>query len=90
MVVLGYSGFAEVNMMQDVAELDPVGKKKAKKTKPGEARRSVAVVIKGSAEWKAWVEEGAKHCRLSVSTLADLSLASFLKAQGFKREPPER
>jgi hypothetical protein len=27
---------------------------------------------------------------LSVSTLADLALAAFLKTQGFNKEPPER
>jgi hypothetical protein len=76
--------------MQGTAEPKPMAKKKAKRMKPGETRRSVAVVIKGSAEWKAWVEEGADHCRLSVSTLADLAIAAYVKAQGFKREPPKR
>lgn len=64
-----------------------------RKKKPdgsGPARRPMALAIKGSAEWKAWLERGAKKCRLSVSTLVDLAVAEYLKAHGFDEEPPER
>jgi hypothetical protein len=76
--------------MQDTAELKPVVKKKAKRTKPGEARRPVAVVVKGNEKWKAWLEKAASHSRLSVSTFLDLAAKAFAKTQGFSEEPPER
>jgi hypothetical protein len=48
------------------------------------------VNIKGNEEWKAWLEEAAAHCRLSVSALVDLAVARYAKSQGFDRKPPER
>jgi hypothetical protein len=62
-----------------------------KKTKPVDLnRRPVAVTIKGNEEWKTWLEEAAVHCRLSVSALVDLSVARYVKAEGFDKPPPER
>lgn len=62
-----------------------------KKTKPVDPnRRPVAVTIKGNEEWKAWLEEAAVHCRLSVSSLVDLAVARYAKAEGFDKQPPER
>jgi hypothetical protein len=76
--------------MQDVAEPNPVVKKKAKRMKPGETRRSVAVVIKGHEEWKVWLEEAADHCRITVSAFLDTAAAEYAKIRGFKKEPPKR
>jgi uncharacterized protein (DUF1778 family) len=76
--------------MQDVAEPKPVAKKKAKRTKPGKTRRPVAVVIKGSAEWKAWLEEAADHCRTTVSAFLDTAAVEYAMVRGFKKEPPKR
>lgn len=49
-----------------------------------------ALVVRGSSEWKAYIERGAKHCRLNVSTLADLAIARYLREQGFTEIPPPR
>jgi hypothetical protein len=57
---------------------------------PDPNRKPVAVTIKGSEEWKAWLEEAATHCRLSVSALVDHSVARYVKSEGFTKKPPER
>ncbi len=60
-------------------------------TKPVDPnRRPVAVTIKGNEEWKAWLEEAAAHCRLSVSALVDIAVARYAKAEGYDKKPPER
>lgn len=48
------------------------------------------VGIKGTDAWKQWVERGAKHAGMSVSTLVDQSLRAYLKKAGFTEAPPER
>lgn len=69
-------------------EIEVMPPKKGKKAKP--ARRPVAVTIKGDEEWKAWVEEAATHCRMSVSTLFDIAVTEYVKGHGFDKKPPER
>ena len=53
-------------------------------------RQPTAVTIRGSKEWRSWLERGAKHCRTDTSKLVDISVAQYLKAQGFAEAPPER
>lgn len=53
-------------------------------------RRPVAVTIKGDEKWKAWLEEAAAHCRMSVSSLVDVAVTQYAKGQGFDKKPPER
>jgi len=65
-----------------------VGRKKMKPADP--TRKPVAVTIKGSPDWREWIEEAAKHCRMSVSGLVDYAVTQFVKQQGFPRKPPER
>ena len=65
-----------------------MAKKKAKPAQP--VRRPVAVTIKGNEEWKAWLEDAATHCRMSVSGLVDVAVTQYVKAQGFTKRPPER
>lgn len=62
--------------------------KKMLKTAP--EHRSVAVTLKGSEEWKEWVERAAKHCRLTVSAFMDAAAAEYAKMRGFTEGPPER
>lgn len=53
-------------------------------------RKTVAVTLKGSEEWKNWLERAAKHCRLTVSAFIDTAAMELAKSRGFKEEPPER
>lgn len=52
--------------------------------------RTHTVTLKGSEQWKQWLERSAKHCRVSISSLIDLAVTEYVKAMGFKEEPPER
>jgi hypothetical protein len=52
--------------------------------------RPTALTIKGTLEWRAWVDEGAEHCRTDVAKLVDAALVHYLKAQGFLKPPPKR
>jgi hypothetical protein len=63
---------------------------KARKNGPDPNRKPVAVTIKGSPEWRRWVEEAAGHCRLSISAFLDIAAARYAKSQGFDKKPPER
>lgn len=65
----------------------------AKKKRPApkaEDRRSIVITIKGSLEWKAWVDELADQFRTDASKLIDMALVQFAKANGFTKEAPRR
>ncbi len=63
--------------------------KKSRKTEaPGP--KPTALTIKGSLEWRAWVDRGAEHCRTDVAKLVDAALVDYLKSRGFQEEPPRR
>lgn len=56
----------------------------------GQPRKAVAVTLKGSEEWKAWIEALARHSRLDVAKLIDRAVIEFAKKEGFEPEAPER
>ena len=62
----------------------PAPKAKAKE------RLAIVVTLKGSPEWKAWVDELADLCRTDTSKLIDMALVELAKARGFKKEAPRR
>ncbi len=51
--------------------------------------KPIAATIRGSAEWKGWLEGLAKAHRQSVAGLIDTALARLAKEIGYK-DPPER
>jgi hypothetical protein len=53
-------------------------------------RQPTAITIRGSKQWRAWLERGAEHCRTDTSKLMDIAVAHYLKAQGFDEPPPRR
>jgi hypothetical protein len=57
---------------------------------PAKERLAIVVTLKGSPEWKAWVDELADLCRTDTSKLIDMALVDFAKARGFKKEAPRR
>lgn len=71
-----------------VAEM---AKKKTAKPKGGPWGESkpLAAQLRGSEEWKKWLEEFAKANRWSVAGAIDTALTRLAKDLGF-REPPER
>jgi hypothetical protein len=64
-----------------------MAKKAASKSSPP---RRVVVQLKGTDEWKAWLEDLSKHLRMPISSVVDNALVSYAKAQGFVKSPPER
>jgi hypothetical protein len=68
-----------------------MAKKKAPKAKsePWGEGKPLAAQLRGSEEWKKWLEELARANRMSVAGAIDLALARLAKDLGF-REPPER
>jgi hypothetical protein len=63
-------------------------KPKARGDRSGE--KPTALTIKGSLEWRQWVDRGADHCRTDVAKLVDAALVDYLKARGFDEIPPRR
>lgn len=63
-------------------------KKTGPKPKP-EGPRDALIAVKCWAAYKSWVEDFAKHLRITPSQLVDHSLMSFAEIKGFD-PPPER
>jgi hypothetical protein len=57
---------------------------------PAPGKRPTALTIKGSLEWRAWVEGGAEFCRTDVAKLVDAALVEYLKARGYSGTAPKR
>jgi hypothetical protein len=47
------------------------------------------VSMRGSREWRAWLDRLAEHCRATPSALIDRALAELARREGFE-EPPRR
>lgn len=67
-----------------------VGKTPAPVAKPQPDRPAIAVTLRGSPEWKAWLEAGARFCRTDVAKMLDAAAVEYLRARGFTGEAPER
>jgi acyl-CoA synthetase (NDP forming) len=67
---------------------------KPKKTAPKAGSKAgakpTALTIRGSREWREWVERGADFARTDVAKLVDAALVEYLKARGFTEAPPAR
>jgi hypothetical protein len=75
--------------MEDTA----MARKSAGRKKPMKAtldRPGIAVTLRGSPEWKEWLEGLAFHCRLDVAKVIDRALIDYAKKEGYGREAPRR
>lgn len=52
--------------------------------------KPLVVQLRGSSEFKAWVESGADFDRSTVAVLVEKALVSYLKGTGFAPKPPRR
>jgi hypothetical protein len=65
-------------------------KKTVPKPKPRGERPAIAVTLRGSPEWKAWVEGLAEYCRLDVAKLIDRALVDMARKEGYNVDAPSR
>jgi hypothetical protein len=66
-----------------------MAKKIGRKASVSEPRRTV-LTIKGTEEWKAWLEKFADFLRTPASTVVDHALIRYAKEAGFTEEAPKR
>ena len=67
---------------------EPERRKPGRPRRAGPARETV-VALKGSPEWKAWLDEFAGHCRLGLADTIEQSLLCYAKEREFG-VPPKR
>jgi hypothetical protein len=51
---------------------------------------SIAVTLRGSPDWKVWLEALARHTRLDVAKVIDRALIDFARKEGFDEDAPRR
>jgi hypothetical protein len=68
--------------------VEPERRKPGRPRRVGPARETV-VALKGSTEWKEWLDEFSGHCRLGLADTIEQSLLSYAKERDF-RSPPKR
>ncbi len=52
--------------------------------------RKTALTLKGSPEWREWLEGFAKSTRMPISTLVDHALVKYAQEMGYAAKAPER
>lgn len=57
--------------------------------KPQGIRKTV-LTIKGTDEWRGWLDRLSDHLRTPTSTIVDIALVEFAKGKGFNEEAPKR
>jgi hypothetical protein len=55
---------------------------------PGPVRETV-VALKGTREWKSWLDGFSGHCRLGLADTIEQSLVTYAQERGY-RPPPKR
>jgi len=64
--------------------------KKRPAGEPAKQPKGVLPAVRGSDEWRAWVERLAEFDRVSFPILIDRALAEYAKGIGFAEPPPKR
>ena len=52
--------------------------------------RKTVLTIKGTDEWRGWLERLGEHLRTPTSTIVDHALVKHAKDVGFAEEAPKR
>src|SRR3954468_7776888 len=66
----------------------PTVKRAAGATSQPVATQPNAITIRGSAEWKGWLEAFAAKMRSKPTAIMDLALAKLAAQEGFTEPPP--
>ena len=66
----------------------------SKRRKPGRPKglkpvRGTVVALKGSPDWKKWLDDFSGHCRLGLADTIEQSLVYYAKEREY-RNPPKR
>ena len=67
---------------------EPERRRPGRPKRTGPARETV-VALKGSQEWKLWLDEFSGHCRLGLADTIEQSLLRYANERVF-RVPPKR
>lgn len=54
------------------------------------SRKETVLALKGSEEFRAWLEGLAAHMRLPLSIVMEHALVVYAKQEGYDPEPPKR
>jgi len=68
----------------------PRARSAAKGKAPEPGPRRTVLTIKGTDEWRAWLEELGQFLRTPTSTIVDHALVEYARAKGFKKDAPLR
>jgi hypothetical protein len=77
--------------MSPVLEGNDVAKKQPEKPEPTPASKGTqpnAITIRGSAEWKEWLDRFASKMRVKPTAIIDLALAKLAEQERFAEPPP--
>jgi hypothetical protein len=67
---------------------EPERRRPGRPKRAGPARETV-VALKGTTEWKAWLDGFSGHCRLGLADTIEQSLLCYAKERDFQT-PPKR
>jgi hypothetical protein len=56
----------------------------------GQGPRQVILSVRGSAEWRDWLNELARYNRVKTADAIDHALVAWARQTGFKKPPPPR
>jgi len=77
---------SRIGVVDAMAEPERRGPGRPRRTGPA---RETVVALKGSPEWKSWLDGFAGHCRLGLADTIEQSLLVYAKERDFRR-PPKR
>jgi hypothetical protein len=60
----------------------------AKKKRPAKPVKPMVLGMRGSPDWKAWLDALAAECRVNLVTLIDHALVEYAAKRGFRPPPP--
>jgi hypothetical protein len=58
--------------------------------KPLDTVRRQIISIRGTEEWRDWLNRLSDHCRTDGAKLVDAALVAYAQSKGFNEPPPRR
>lgn len=69
-----------------LSETDMARPKAAKKAE----LKATVISLKGSGEWREWLQELSSHCRTDAAKVIDAALIDYARTKGFTKKAPPR